>query len=79
MFTSWFRGEKRRGQKSRSFASRERGRRCRLEILEPRLALATFYAAPLADAVGGDTLRHAVLQANATPEADTIVLRPLSA
>lgn len=74
MFHSWYCREQQRGHKSRSSANRSR--RCRMETLEPRLALATFFVAPLADALGIGTLRQAVLQANATAGADTIVLRP---
>ena len=50
------------------------GRRARFERLEPRLTLSTYYPLPVADAIDGDSLRHAVLQANASEEADTIVL-----
>lgn len=52
-----------------------RGRRLRFEALEERLPLATFYATSLADAVTPGTLREAVIQANATPGGNTIVLR----
>ena len=53
-----------------------------LESLERRGMLsaamvspATFYATSLTDAVAPGTLRQAVIQANATPGADTIMLR----
>jgi len=52
-----------------------RARRLRFETLEERLPLATFYATSLTDAVTPGTLRGAVIQANATPGGDTIVLR----
>jgi len=44
-------------------------------VLEQRLPLATFHATSLVDAVAPGTLRHAVIQANATPGGDTIVLQ----
>jgi photosystem II stability/assembly factor-like uncharacterized protein len=50
-------------------------RRVFLETLEPRLTLATYYPIPIADAATGNTLRHAVIQSNASQEADTIVLQ----
>jgi len=52
----------------------DRDPRLLLEVLEERLPLATFHVTSRADAVTGGTLRHAVIQANATPGGDTIVL-----
>ncbi len=62
----------------RPSARRTRTRQARLGImlLEERAVPATFTVNLPGDGLGPGTLRWAVIQANATPAADTIVIRP---
>src|SRR5262245_33633643 len=48
--------------------------RLAIEPLEARLVLASFTVGTLADDGSAGTLRHAITQSNATPEADTITI-----
>ena len=54
--------------------SRAIGRSLRLEWLEPRTLLSTFYPATTSDGTTGGTLRAAIIAANANLGEDTVVL-----